>query len=763
MTDLRVVDQVMEQVGDRPENLVALLQGIQEQYRYLPDEALRHLSQRSGISAAEIEGVASFYAQFRRQPVGKHLVKVCHGTACHVKGADLVDDALRRHLGLREGEDTDKDGNFTLEKVACVGCCSLAPVVVVDDATYGGLTAESAPKVFAFSNQVASSGKRRSSRRAYGGDAEIRIATDSCCEACGALSVKQALEDSANRFGFRGRVRTVACTGACHLMPMAEVVLPGEAPVRYPNLHPEDAETVVRSNLRGGWLQNLTASWFDRLVEPEPEPLVSLSDPRDPVVCATLGQQRYLAMEGGGRLPPLDLDAYIASGGFAALEAVRQSNEPAAVIQTILDSGIRGRGGAGFPTGRKWRAVREAPGDTKYLIVNGDEGDPGAFMDRMLLESFPFRVLEGVAIAAFAMGIREGVLYIRAEYPRAIASIRAAIAALNERGLLGDLKLRIVQGAGAFVCGEETALIASVEGKRGLPRLRPPYPAQSGLWGKPTCVNNVETYALVPWIVRNGADAFSSIGTASSKGTKVFALAGAVRRGGLIEVPMGTTIRQIVETIGGGVAEGRTFKAVLVGGPSGGCVPASLADTPVDYEALQGVGAIVGSGGLVVLDDRSCMVDVARYFMRFTQNESCGKCTLCRVGTRRMLDILDRICEGQGRPEDIPALEELAMAVTAGSLCGLGQTAPNPVLSTLRHFREEYEAHVQGRCPAGRCTKLIRYDIDERCIGCTRCAQVCPTGAIELRPHERHVVRDDLCVKCDSCRLACPEEAVHVV
>jgi NADH-quinone oxidoreductase subunit F len=365
-------------------------------------------------------------------------------------------------------------------------------------------------------------------------------------------------------------------------------------------------------------------------------------------------------------------------------------------------------------------------------------------------------------IAAFAMGIQEGILYIRAEYPHAVRSIRKAIAVLEQAQLLGGVSLRVVRGAGAFVCGEETALINSLEGHRGIPRVRPPYPAESGLWGKPTCVNNVETFSLLPWILRNGAEAFASIGSETSKGTKVFALAGSVQRGGLIEVPMGTTIRQIVEEIGGGVAPGRQFKAVLIGGPSGGCVPASLADTPVDYQALQAVGAIVGSGGMVVLDDRSCMVDVARFFMSFTQNESCGKCTMCRVGTRRMKEILDRLCDGKGEEGDLETLETLGAAVANGSLCGLGQTAPNPVLTTLRYFRAEYEAHLQGRCPAGRCLPLIQYRVTEKCIGCTRCAQVCPVDAIPMQPHARHSIDMDRCVKCDVCRVECPEEAIVI-
>lgn len=756
------LDELLHTIGPEEHNLIALLQALQERFRYLPEEALRHLAANSKIPASDIEGVASFYTQFRRNPVGKHIIKVCHGTACHVKGAPFIEDSLRRHLKIEEGKDTDAEGRFTIERVACVGCCSIAPVVQIEGGSYGHLTTETAPQALeAFSESLNAKQSKGTSWNGTG-SAEIRIATDSCCAACGAAKVKDALEDAAARFRFAGKVRTVSCTGVCHLMPMAEVVTADGRTTRFTNLKPEDADRLVRGE--SGWLKRISTGILDLLVTPPSTELpVPTRDARDPHLCAFLGPQRHIAMEHGGSLTPLDLDGYLASGGFQALQQVREENEPANVVQAVLDSGLRGRGGAGFPTGRKWDLVRRAEGQVKYLVCNGDEGDPGAFMDRMLLESFPFRVLEGMAIAAFAMGIQEGVLYIRAEYPQAVANIRTAISMLEARGLLGDLKLRVVQGAGAFVCGEETALIASIEGRRGTPRPRPPFPAQSGLWGRPTCVNNVETYSVIPWIVRNGAEAFASIGTEKSKGTKVFALAGAVARGGLIEVPMGTTIRQIVEEIGGGVTEGRKFKAVLMGGPSGGCVPASLADTPVDYEALQSVGAIMGSGGMVVLDDCSCVVDMARFFMTFTQDESCGKCTMCRVGTRRMKEILDRLCEGQGKKGDLEALEDLAQAITVGSLCGLGQTAPNPVLSTLRHFRAEYEAHLEGRCPAGRCTKLVHYTINDQCIGCTKCAQVCPVQAIEMRPHAKHEVDDELCVRCSMCREVCTEKAVKVV
>jgi NADH-quinone oxidoreductase subunit F len=404
------------------------------------------------------------------------------------------------------------------------------------------------------------------------------------------------------------------------------------------------------------------------------------------------------------------------------------------------------------------------------VICNGDEGDPGAFMDRAVLESDPFRVIEGLVIAAYAVGAREGFVYVRREYPIAVRHVRAAIRRAEEKGLLGEhilgsafsFKLQLREGAGAFVCGEETALMQSIEGKRGMPLPRPPYPAQSGLWGKPTLVNNVETLACVPWIIRRGPDAFAAMGTEKSKGTKVFSLVGKINRGGLIEVPMGITIREIVEEIGGGIRGGRKFKAVLAGGPSGGCIPARLADTRIDYEELASTGSIMGSGGLVVLDDSDCAVEIARYFLQFTQNESCGKCTLCRVGTKRMLEILERICDGKGREEDLQTLEDLGNHISQGSLCGLGQTAPNPVLTTLRYFREEYEAHVRDRiCPAAQCKALIQYHVLDSCTGCTLCAQACPAGAIEARPYEQHKVIDDRCTRCGMCVTACSENAIE--
>ncbi|HJN14526.1 MAG TPA: NADH-ubiquinone oxidoreductase-F iron-sulfur binding region domain-containing protein [Armatimonadota bacterium] len=596
----------------------------------------------------------------------------------------------------------------------------------------------------------------------------------SCCVAGGSTDVRHALEDAVRDIDALAVVRPVGCVGMCSQTPLVEVAMPGKPVVTYAGMKVGDAAAVVRRHFEPrGLMRKVKAAAgqaLDNLLTDEAwQPVTRYAiDLRDGPLCAFLGPQKHLATELYGTVSPLDLDDYVAHDGFVALRACLTEVTPDAVIETIIGSGLRGRGGAGFPTGTKWRISRNAPGDVKYVICNGDEGDPGAFMDRMLLESYPFRVLEGLAIAARAIGADEAILYIRAEYPLAVRRIREAIRLCEERGFLGEgmldtdssLSLRIMEGAGAFVCGEETGLTASLEGRRGSPRLRPPYPAESGLWGKPTCVNNVETLALVPWIMRHGAETFAALGTDKSKGTKIFSLTGQIRHGGLIEVPMGTTVRQIVDEIGGGVPGGRELKAVQIGGPSGGCIPAELADTPVDYDALTGAGAIMGSGGLVVLDDTNCMVDVARYFLDFTQRESCGKCTFCRVGTRRMLSILERLCEGDGRNGGVEQLEELAGMVKNGSLCGLGQTAPNPVLSTLRYYREEYEAHIAGKCPAGKCRALIGYRVTEDCIGCTKCAQDCPVGAIELVPHQQHFIDLDRCIRCGTCMEICPVDAV---
>jgi len=777
--DLDVVDRIVAERGTAPSATIPILQALQAHFRYLPRAALERVCQITEITPARIMGVATFYSQFRLKPVGRHVVSVCHGTACHVAGAQAITDALRRHLGLEGDEDTDRRRLFTLAEVACLGCCSLAPVMRVDDRVFGRLTPDSAPKMlekFLEETRHPAPAPRRRPALDDAGGVEVRIGLGSCCIASGSGQVQVALEEAAREFGTAVNVRCGGCVGMCHRVPLVEVVDEQGRAARYGNVRPTVARNLLRRHLRPRSLAAQIRSAAARLSDLftrdsawESPDAYALDEDGD-AVHAFLGKQKHIVLEGCGEMDPLSIEEYMARGGYRALERCVRQRSPEEVIQTVVASGLRGRGGAGFPTGEKWASVRRQPGPKKYVIVNGDEGDPGAFMDRMLLESYPHRVLEGLAIAAYAVGADEGYLYIRAEYPLAVERVRQAIALATERGFLGErvcgtdfgLHLHIMEGAGAFVCGEETGLIASIEGRRGMPSFRPPYPAQRGLWGRPTSVNNVETYATVPWIIRNGPEAFQAVGTETSKGTKVFALAGRIVRGGLIEVPMGITIGEIVEEIGGGIRDGRAFKAVQIGGPSGGCLPASLRDTRVDYEELTRTGAIMGSGGLVVMDDRTCMVDIARYFLQFTQNESCGKCTFCRVGTKRMLEILDRLCAGEGRGGDLTRLEDLARHVQRTSLCGLGQTAPNPVLTTLRYFREEYEAHIEGRCPARRCRALITYEITDECIGCTLCAQYCPTEAIAVRPYEKHEIDPEKCIRCGTCASVCPAEAVTV-
>ena len=777
---IQTVEQIVAKRGTSADAAIPILQDIQQVFNYLPDEAMKHVCRITDITPSRISGISTFYSQFRHQPAGKHIIRVCTGTACHVKGASRVYDAIARELKLSNGQVTDTDGLFTLEKVACLGCCTLAPVIKIDETTYGHILPEKVGEVmqeFLSKNQHTNHHEKPAPTTGSDAEGEIRIGLGSCCVASGSEEVKLELEKVLAQTRINVHVKQVGCVGVCNQVPVMEIIKPGKEPAFYAKIKPEEVREVILSHFQpAGFfnkLKNKFVGGFEKAVVTG-KPISYrkyMLEQRDTPISEFLGPQKAIASENRGVVKPCDITEYRAGGGFTALRKCLDELTQQQVVDEVSKSGLRGRGGAGFPTGRKWQMVKDQPDTEKYVICNGDEGDPGAFMDRMLLESYPFRVIEGMLIAGYATGATQGIFYIRAEYPLAVKRISEALQICRDNGLVGtsvlnsgfSFDIRIFEGAGAFVCGEETALIASIEGERGIPRMRPPYPAVKGLRGKPTLVNNTETFSLVSWIFRHGSAAFANIGTAGSKGTKVFALAGKVNRGGLIEVPMGITLRQIVEEIGGGIANGRKFKAVQIGGPSGGCIPASMYDLPVDFEELAKVGAMMGSGGLIVLDDTDCMVDIAHYFLSFTQDQSCGRCTFCRIGTTRMLELLDKIRSGKGKPEDITHLEKLAESTRAGSLCGLGKTAPNPVLSTLRYFREEYEAHINGNCPSGKCQPLITYKITDDCIGCTKCAQRCPSDAIAFKPYELHTIDMEKCIKCDICRQVCPVDAVEVV
>lgn len=777
IVNINDIDQIVDLKGRGKSSVIPLLQAIQGKYNFLPEEALKRVCETTDITPSEIIGVASFYHQFRFEPAGKHVVRVCVGTACHVKGSLLVYDSFRRELKLGKGKHTDDTGNFTLEKVSCLGCCTLAPVVQIDQVTYGHVLSDKVDQVLHDFQNRGETTKRKALAKVEGDqyDGEIRIGLGSCCVASGSEDVRKTIEETVSHNQLNVKIKHVGCVGMCHQVPLIEV-LPGNSNTElYAKVRPEDVKSIINKHFKpDSFIQRMKLNLFNTLesiqTDKDWEGIEKHSlNTREQHVSLFLGNQVPIATEYRGVINPLDIEEYYSKRGFQGLKKTLKM-KPEQVIKEILTSGIRGRGGAGFPTGEKWKTVARQTVHPKFLICNGDEGDPGAFMDRMLLESYPYRIIEGMLIGGYATGADQGYFYIRAEYPLAVSRVREAIRICRENNLLGENILgsefnfhaNIYEGAGAFVCGEETALIASVEGKRGFPRLRPPFPAHKGLWGKPTLVNNAETFAQVAYIIREGRDKFLSIGTENNRGTKVFALAGKINRGGLIEVPMGITIRKVVEEIGGGIANNRKFKAVQIGGPSGGCIPHWLSDTPIDYHSLHELGAMMGSGGMVVLDETDCMVDMARYFLSFTQNESCGKCTFCRIGTRKMLDILDRLCTGKAKEADLEELEKLAEWTKKGSLCGLGRSAPNPVLTTLKYFRDEYEAHIKGICPTGRCRDIITYSVNDNCIGCTICSQRCPADAIAFTPHVKHEIQTDKCIRCDTCRQVCPSDAITV-
>ena len=588
--------------------------------------------------------------------------------------------------------------------------------------------------------------------------AHVLVCAGTGCTSGGSLKVIAKFKDEVKAAGLEKEVAVVetGCQGFCEHGPLVIIYPEGTF---YTHVTPEDVPEIVSEHLLKGRI-------VGRLLYKEP---ITEESVPDYAQIDFYKKQHRQVLKNCGRINPDSLEEYIGADGYEGLAKVLLTMTPQQVVEEMKKTGLRGRGGGGFPTGMKWGFCQKSPGPKKYIICNADEGDPGAFMDRSLLEGDPHAILEGMCIGAYAIGADEGYIYCRAEYPLAIKRLRQAISQAEEAGLLGEhilgtdfnFRIHIKEGAGAFVCGEETALMQSIEGNRGMPRPRPPFPAVKGLWGKPSNINNVETFANIPYIFRVGAEEFAKLGTEKSKGTKVFALTGKINNTGLAEVPMGITMREIIFDIGGGIIGGKKFKAVQIGGPSGGCMPEELLDTPIDYDSLIAAGAMMGSGGLVVMDEDTCMVDVAKFFLNFTQSESCGKCTPCREGTKRMLELLEKITDGKGEDGDIDKLEKLAYSIKAGALCALGQTAPNPILSTLRYFRDEYEAHIkENRCPAGVCKHLLNYKITDACKGCGLCARNCPANAISGQPKQVYSIDTAKCIKCGVCMEKCPFKAI---
>jgi NADH-quinone oxidoreductase subunit F len=588
----------------------------------------------------------------------------------------------------------------------------------------------------------------------------IQVGMNSCGIAAGAEEILKVLQTEIKKRKIEFPIVNVGCIGMCYREPMIDIVT-DEAIYTYGDLDTDKTLKIIEEHIEKG---NVVEEFLVKKDTFQSKTMKTWD------IDNYFDKQVKIILENSGYIDPENIEEYIAKDGYKALEMALDM-KPDEIIDIITKSGLRGRGGAGFPTGLKWKFTRQAKGEPKYVVCNADEGDPGAFMNRNVLEGDPHRVIEGMIIGAFAIGAKEGYIYCRAEYPLAVKRLQIAIEQAKEKGFIGEnilgkdfsFDLKVKEGAGAFVCGEETALLASLEGKRGMPSLRPPYPSTKGYKGKPTNINNVETWANIPWIFRNGWQRFVTYGSEKSKGTKVFALAGKIKRGGNVEVPMGITIREILVDIGGGTKSGKPLKAVQIGGPSGGCIPYSLFDTPIDYDSINATGAIMGSGGMVVMDEESCMIDIAKFFLQFTVDESCGKCTFCRVGTKRMWEILDKITKGEATEEDLELLLDLAPKVKSGSLCGLGQTAPNPVLTTLRYFKDEYDAHIYDKtCPAKVCKPLLTYTISDRCVGCTACARRCPVEAISGERKQQHVIDQETCIKCGACYRVCPYDAIDV-
>jgi NADH:ubiquinone oxidoreductase subunit F (NADH-binding)/NADH:ubiquinone oxidoreductase subunit E/NAD-dependent dihydropyrimidine dehydrogenase PreA subunit len=782
---LTVVEEVLNRYPSDAASLIMVLQDVQAALNHVPDEAVDLVSDRLGVPRTKVHSAVSFYKAFSVEPRGKHRIDVCMGTACHVRGAERLVNQLADELDVAPG-DTTTDGEVTLDTVHCVGACALGPVVVLDGACHGEMKprklsravkacCESEPAaaiaatpgatldIEAVADPAALQSWRDRLHAAADTDtAVISLCAGSGCRALGADAMIAAFETVIAERGLAGKVRIQknGCHGFCERGLICIVRPKG---VLYQKIKPTDAAEIIEQTIEHDGV-------VERLLFEDPATGAKLANEQDIPFYA---RQTRSLMKQNALIDPLSIDDYVAAGGYGALARALTGMTPEQVIDEVKASGLRGRGGGGFHAARKWASARKVAAERKFILCNADEGDPGAFMDCSLLEGNPHSVIEGMIIGAYAVAggqsRAEGYVYVRAEYPVAVEHLNAALDQARAAGLLGDdilgsgfaYDIKVSRGGGSFVCGESTALMKSIEGEIGEPRAKYVHTSTSGLYDSPTVLNNVETWANVPLIVNEGADAFTSIGTERSKGTKIFSLVGKVVNTGLVEVPMGMTLREIVYDIGGGIRDGKTFKAVQTGGPSGGCVPASLLDIPVDFDELSKAGSMMGSGGMIVMDEHTCMVDVARYFTEFLSHESCGKCAACRLGLDQMLAILQRICAGEGAPDDLPTLEKLFAVLDDGSLCGLGKSAANPVRSTLAHFRDEYEAHINDkRCPAGVCRELIIFEVTDACNGCGACAKVCPADAVVGEKNSRHSINIDVCTSCGLCQASCPEDAI---
>ncbi len=792
MLKTEVIDAIIGRYNGEPSGLIMILQDIQAHYNYIPGEAIDYLAHKLSLPASRIYGVTTFYKSLSLKPRGKNKIDICEGTACHIRGASLLMSNACDELKVKPGA-TTADGQFSLNSVHCVGACAMGPVAIINGEYHGNMTnarltraiknigaakeedrdgqptpqPESEPELdtigrinsvheFAVLREQLTTEKTTA-------QAQILVCNGTGCLARGSMAVAAALKKELHAVGANIElsmgVKKVGCHGLCEKGPL--IIFHPEK-LYYTRVTPEDAAEIVQETVLG-------KKQIDRLLYRDSEEEHGIE--QYTAIPFYSGQTR-IALRRVGLIDPLVLGDYIANGGYSALIKTLTEMKPSEVISAVESSGLRGRGGGGFPAGRKWKTAASIESATRYVLCNGDEGDPGAFMDCSIMEGDPHSVLEGMIICAYAVGSSQGYIYVREEYPRALEHLQIAIRQARKAGFLGEnicgsgfsFDIGINRGAGAFVCGESTALMQSVEGKVGEPRAKYIRSAERGLYDMPTVLNNVETYANIPAIMEKGPAWFTSFGTENNSGTKVFSVVGKVKNTGLVEVPLGTTLRRIIFDICGGILDNKAFKAVQTGGPSGGCLPSGKLDLPVDFDTLTREGSMMGSGGMIIMDEDTCMVDVARYFTEFLTTESCGKCSACRLGLDQLHLILDKICRGEGGPEDMGRMEKLLTVLEQGSLCGLGKSAPNPVRSTLTHFREEYLAHIdEKRCPAGVCRSLITYEINADCTGCGRCARLCPQEAISGEKKQLHQIDEGKCNRCSLCLAVCNFSAVDKV